>query len=97
MDRLLTAAAFAKHNMPVGITFDAPLLTDEDAYDVAGYVSGKPRPEKPNLERDYPNRLQKPVDTSYGPFADGFSAEQHMYGPYEPIRAKRKELEAQLK
>jgi thiosulfate dehydrogenase len=97
MDRLLTAAAFAKHNMPVGTTFDAPLLTDDDAYDVAGYFSAQPRPEKPNLERDYPNRLQKPVDTSYGPFEDGFSAEQHKYGPYEPIRAQRKELQAQSK
>ena len=94
MDRLLTAAAFVKHNMPVGTAFDAPLLTDDDAYDVAGYLSSQPRPEKSNLERDYPNRLQKPVDTSYGPFGDGFSAEQHKYGPYEPIRAKRKELQA---
>ena len=92
MDRLLTAAAFAQHNMPIGTTFDAPVLTDEDAYDVAAYVSSQPRPEKPDLEKDYPDRLQKPVDTSYGPFADGFGAEQHKYGPYEPIRARRKEL-----
>jgi thiosulfate dehydrogenase len=97
MDRLLTAAAFAKHNMPIGTAFDAPLLTDEDAYDVAAYVNSQPRPEKSNLERDYPNQLQKPVDTPYGPFADGFSAEQHKYGPYEPIRARRKELAAQSK
>jgi thiosulfate dehydrogenase len=97
MDRLLTAAAFAKHNMPVGTTFDAPLLTDDDAYDVAAYISSQPRPEKSNLERDYPNRLQKPVDTAYGPHADGFSAEQHKYGPYEPIRARRKGLAAQSK
>jgi thiosulfate dehydrogenase len=97
MDRLLTAAAFAKHNMPVGTTFDAPVLTDDDAYDVAGYVASQSRPEKPNLEKDYPNRLQKPVDTAYGPFADGFGAEQHKYGPYEPIRARRKELAGQSK
>jgi thiosulfate dehydrogenase len=97
MNRLLTAAAFAKHNMPVGTTFDAPLLTDEDAYDVAAYINSQPRPEKSNLERDYPNRLQKPVDTAYGPFADGFGAEQHKYGPYDPIRARRKELAAQPK
>ena len=97
MDRLLTAAAFAKHNMPVGTTFDAPLLTDDDAYDVAAYINSQPRPEKSNLERDYPNGLQKPVDTAYGPFADGFGAEQHKYGPYEPIRARRKELSGQSK
>jgi thiosulfate dehydrogenase len=97
MDRLLTAAAFTKHNMPVGTTFDVPLLTDDDAYDVAAYINSQPRPEKSNLERDYPNRLQKPVDTAYGPHADGFSAEQHKYGPYEPIRARRKELAAESK
>jgi len=97
MHRLLTAAAFAKHNMPIGTTFDAPLLTDDDAYDVAAYINSQPRPEKSNLERDYPNRLQKPVDTAYGPHADGFSAEQHKYGPYESIRARRKELAAQRK
>jgi thiosulfate dehydrogenase len=97
MDRLLTAAAFAKHNMPVGTTFAAPALADDDAYDVAAYVSSQPRPEKSNLEKDYPDRLQKPVDTAYGPFADGFGAEQHKYGPYEAIRAKRKELAAQSK
>jgi thiosulfate dehydrogenase len=97
MGRLLTAAAFAKHNMPLGTTFDAPLLTDDDAYDVAAYINSQPRPEKSNLERDYPVRLQKPVDTAYGPFADGFGAEQHKYGPYEPIRARRKELATQSK
>jgi thiosulfate dehydrogenase len=36
MARLLNAAAFAKHNMPFGTTFDTPLLSDEEAYDVAG-------------------------------------------------------------
>lgn len=97
MDRLLTAAAFAQHNMPIGTTFAAPVLTDDDAYDVAGYVGSQPRPEKPDLEKDYPDRLQKPVDTAYGPFADGVGAEQHKYGPYEPIRARRKEPALQSK
>jgi thiosulfate dehydrogenase len=97
MGRLLTAAAFAKHNMPIGTTFDAPLLADDDAYDVAAYINSQARPDKPNLERDYPNRLQKPLDAPYGPYADGFSAEQHKYGPYEPIRARMRELAAQSK
>ena len=44
MSRLLTAAAYALHNMPLGTKFDAPVLTDEQAYDVAGYiVSQNPR------------------------------------------------------
>jgi hypothetical protein len=33
-----------------------------------------PRPEKANLEKDYPIRLQKPIDSPYGPYADGFPA-----------------------
>lgn len=97
MARLLNAAGFAKHNMPLGTKFDAPVLTDEDAYDVAGYINGQPRPEKANLDKDFPNRLQKPVDTPYGPYVDGFSAEQHKFGPYGPIRAKLKELIAETR
>ena len=94
MARLLTAAAFAEHAMPLGTTFDAPVLTDEEAYDVAGYINSQSRPQKANLDKDFPNPLQKPVDTPYGPYVDGFSAQQHKFGPYEPIRAKIKELTA---
>jgi thiosulfate dehydrogenase len=95
MSRLLTAAAYAKHNMPLGTKFDAPLLTDVQAYDVAGFMVRQKRPEKTNLEKDFPIRLQKPIDTGYGPYADGFPAEQHRLGPFGPIRAKVKELAAQ--
>ena len=95
MSRLLTAAAYAKHNMPLGTKFDAPLLTDVEAYDVAGFMVSQERPEKTNLEKDFPIRLQKPIDTGYGPYADGFPAEQHRLGPFGPIRAKVKELAAQ--
>jgi thiosulfate dehydrogenase len=35
------------------------------------------------------------VDMPFPPFADGFPAEQHKYGPYDPIRAKLKELQQQ--
>ncbi len=45
-----------------------------------------------NLDKDFPNRLQKPADTPYGPYVDGFSAEQHRLGPFGPIRAKLKAL-----
>jgi thiosulfate dehydrogenase len=94
MSRVLTAAAYALHNMPLGTRFNSPLLTDEQAYDVAGYVVSQKRPEKANLDKDYPVRLQKPIDTPYGPYADGFPAEQHRIGPFGPIRAKVKELAA---
>lgn len=94
MSRLLTAAAYAMHNMPIGTAYTAPVLTDEEAYDVAAYVTSQKRPEKANLDRDFPIRLQKPVDTPYGPYADGFSQEQHKFGPFGPIRAKVQELAA---
>jgi thiosulfate dehydrogenase len=90
MSRLLTVAAYAMHNMPIGTAF--PVLTDEQAYDVAAYVISRERPEKANLDKDFPVRLQKPIDTPYGPYFDGFSLEQHRYGPFEPIRAKVQEL-----
>ena len=80
---------------PLGTRFDAPVLTDEQAYDVAGYIVSPNRPEKANLERDFPIRLQKPIDAPYGPYADGFPAEQHRFGPFGPIRAKVKELAAE--
>lgn len=92
MSRLLTVAAYAMHNMPLGTTFNAPVLTSEQAYDVAAYIVSQNRPEKANLDKDFPIRLQKPIDTPYGPYVDGFSPEQHRYGPFGPIRAKVQEL-----
>jgi thiosulfate dehydrogenase len=47
-----------------------------------------------NLDRDFPNKLEKPVDTPYGPYVDGFSAEQHKFGPFGPIKAAVEKLEA---
>jgi hypothetical protein len=46
------------------------------------------------VEGVVPVRLQKPVDAPYGPYADGFPAEQHRLGPFDPIRVKVKELAA---
>ena len=83
MHRLLTAARFVKARMPLG----SPNLTDDQAFDVAAYLNSQPRPEMANLEKDYPNRSAKPVDNSYGPFADSFPIEQHRYGPFAPIEA----------
>lgn len=97
MYRLLTAAGFVRHDMPFGTTAAAPMLSDEDAYDVAAYINSQPRPHKEGMDKDFPNRLRKPVDMPFPPFADGFPAEQHKYGPFDPIRAKLKELQAQKK
>jgi thiosulfate dehydrogenase len=95
MARILTAAGFVRHNMPLGTTFDAPVLSDADAYDAAAWINSLDRPAMPGLEKDYPVRTQKPVDAPYGPWADGFPAAQHKYGPFGPIRARLKELAAE--
>ncbi len=85
MTRVITAANFIKGNMPFGATFDKPVLTDEEAYDVAGYINRMSRPKKKGLDRDYPDLKKKPLSSPYGPFADHFPLEQHQLGPYPPI------------
>ena len=97
MTRVLNAAAFLRHNMPFGTTFAAPLLSDADAYDVAAYINSLDRPTRANLEKDFPIKMQKPVDAPYGPYVDDFPAEQHKFGPFGPIRAKLRELAAAKK
>jgi thiosulfate dehydrogenase len=87
MARLITAANFIHFNMPHGTDYLHPQLKPEDAWDIAAYVVSQPRPQKAGLDKDFPDLLEKPVDTPYGPYADGFSAEQHKYGPFAPIRA----------
>jgi len=83
MHRVLTAGRFIKARMPLG---DAT-LSDDEAYDVAAYINSHPRPQMSNLERDYPDLTNKPVDSPYPPYADSFSVEQHRLGPFGPIRA----------
>ena len=85
MNRLLTIAAFLKGNMPLGTPYQHPVLTDAQAYDIGAYVNSHPRPVLTGLEKDYPDLRKKPVDAPYGPYADGFSQEQHKYGPFAPI------------
>jgi thiosulfate dehydrogenase len=83
MHRVLTAAKFVKARMPLGNAD----LNDDDAFDVAAYLNSRPRPHMAGLEKDYPDRPKKPVDTGYGPYADSFTAEQHSFGPFAPIEA----------
>ena len=81
MARVLTASRFIKARMPLG---EAD-LTDDEAYDVAAYINAQPRPAMANLERDYPKRAEKPIDSPYGPYADPFPQDQHRFGPFKPI------------
>lgn len=85
MARVITAARFIKGNMPFGTKASHPVLTDEEAFDVAGYINSFERPERANKEKDYPNLKLKPVSTPYPPYADDFPTKQHKFGPYPEI------------
>jgi thiosulfate dehydrogenase len=95
MSRLITAANFIRANMPAGTDYLAPQLSDADAWDVAAFVVSQPRPHKADLAKDFPDRLDKPVDVPYGPYADGFGEQQHKYGPFAPIREAVTRLKAE--
>lgn len=82
MHRLLTAAKFIRANMPQGTTHENPLLTVEEAYDVAAYINSLERPVKEGKERDFPDLSKKPKDAPFPPYDDDISQEQHKYGPY---------------
>jgi thiosulfate dehydrogenase len=88
MARLITVANFVHFNMPHGTDYLNPQLSPEQAWDVAAYVVSQPRPNKSGLDKDFPNLLEKPIDAPYGPYADSFSAQQHKFGPYAPIRVE---------
>jgi thiosulfate dehydrogenase len=94
MDRLITAANFVHSNMPQGADYLNPVLSTVDAWDVAAFIVSQPRPHKALLEKDFLDLAQKPVDTPYGPYLDGFSETQHKYGPFAPIRAAITRLKA---
>ena len=84
--RLSRFAAFVKANMPYGVSYDNPFLSDEEAWDVAAYVNSMPRPDM-DISNDWPDITTTPVDHPFGPYTDTFSEEQHKYGPFEPIKA----------
>jgi thiosulfate dehydrogenase len=84
--RISSFAGFVKNNMPFGTDYHNPVLTDEEAWDVAAFVNSQPRPHK-DQHLDWANIRQKPVDFPFGPYADTFSIKQHKYGPFKPIKA----------
>lgn len=85
MARNIAAAWFMHANMPQGVTFANPLLSPDDAYDVAAYVNRQPRPHKADLEKDYPDRWLKPTDAAFPPLLGPFGRLQHEFGPWPPI------------
>ncbi len=87
--RISNIAKYVKYNMPQGTTYKNPLLTDEDAWDVAAFITSQPRPHI-NEPKDWPDISKKPVDHPFGPYSDTFSEQQHKYGPFKPIEDHQK-------
>lgn len=84
MSRLSHLAGFVYYNMPLGVKSDAPVLTIEEAWDVAAFINAQTRPAF-DVTKDWPELKTKPFDYPKGPYADTFSTVQHKYGPYKPI------------
>jgi len=84
--RISNFARYIKFNMPLGASHQNPMLTDDEAWDIAAFVNSKPRPHK-NAPMDWPDISKKPIDHPFGPYVDSFSVNQHKYGPFRPIAA----------
>ncbi|MEO5571016.1 MAG: c-type cytochrome [Bacteroidia bacterium] len=90
MLRLTRLAGYIKSNMPdLTSSYEKPVLTDEEAWDIAAFVNSMPRPEK-RFSQDWPDFSIKPFDFPYGPYGDSFSEAQHRNGPFAPIAALKK-------
>jgi thiosulfate dehydrogenase len=85
MFRVGNFAGFVKNNMPFGVTYKNPQLTNEEAWNVAAFVNSQPRPHR-DQHSDWKDVKNKPIDFPFGPYADGFSEKQHKFGPYKPIK-----------
>ncbi|MEA5404650.1 c-type cytochrome [Arcicella sp. DC2W] len=83
--RISNLAGYVKYNMPLGVNYDSPQLSNEEAWDVAAFINSMPRPEK-DLSNDWPDIASKPFDHPFGPYSDPFSEEQHKFGPYKAIK-----------
>lgn len=90
--RLSRFAGYVRDNMPFNqASHHSPNLTDEEAWDVAAFVNSQPRPSR-DLSHDWPDISKKPIDHPFGPYTDGFSEQQHKYGPFKPIADARKAM-----
>ena len=94
--RISNFAKYVKYNMPQGVNYQNPMLSDEEAWDVAAYVISRNRPHI-NVPKDWPDISKKPIDHPFGPYADSFSADQHKFGPFKPIASAQKKKEQAVK
>lgn len=87
--RLSRLAGYIKYNMPYTATPSDPRLTDEDAWDVAAFITAQQRPEK-FFSQDWPTIASKPFDYPFGPYVDSFPELRHKYGPFAAIKQIKK-------
>jgi len=87
MHRVIKQAQWIKANMPYdSAKWNAPLLSDHDAMDIAAFVNDDRIHNRPNPKTlDYPYAEEKAIDYGKGPYVDSFSEMQHKFGPYPPI------------
>jgi len=83
--RMSRFAGYVKANMPLGASYSNPMLTEEESWDVAGYVNTQRRPDM-DLSKDWPDISKKSFDHPFGPYTDPFLEEQHKFGPFQPIK-----------
>lgn len=83
MYRILKSADFIKSNMPMGATHKNPILTDEEAYNVAAFMNQDShyRPEKINRNTDFPDERVKAPDV----YRPNIETKEHKFGPYGKI------------
>jgi thiosulfate dehydrogenase len=85
-------AGFIKNNMPLGATYNNPQITNEQAWDLAAFISSQPRPVK-HFSYDWPSIKTKPVDHPFGPYSDSFTEHQHKFGPFGPIKKMKADMQ----
>jgi thiosulfate dehydrogenase len=81
MYRITKLAGYIKYAMPLGTRYPLARLKDEQIWDVAAFISSKPRPVK-SFKYDWPVLKTKPFDYPFGPYADSVPRQQHKYGPF---------------
>jgi thiosulfate dehydrogenase len=90
MYRISRVAGYIKYNMPYTSIQIEPQLSDDEAWDIAAFISSQDRPKK-IFPGDWPKIESKPYDYPFGPFADSFVEAQHKYGPFGVIRKSKEQ------
>lgn len=84
MSRIKKATRFIHANMPLGTDPENPALSDEEAFDVAGYVESLDRPNRPGRDKDFPDPEFRPSDYPVPAYFgdDTRALERAKYGPF---------------